>query len=254
MNSAEMKKMKMVALVRGALLGLVLMTGPAVGQEAAEPATPAPEIFKVTEEPISAPATPAAMEVKAEATMQAPPVIMHSKIAAPDPAPVVAPAPVLAPAPVSTPVSASTPVPASTVAQNPLSEATITLKPHNVRFDKTLIRHQGLMLQYIAESSQVDALVQRTLGLQHRASLIERDLREARYVLSDTRSRKTKAALTEKIAKWEEELASIGDDAQLANIDMQSALQKQQQTLQTMSNVSKILHDTAMAVIRKIGG
>lgn len=29
--------------------------------------------------------------------------------------------------------------------------------------------------------------------------------------------------------------------------------QKQQQTLQTMSNISKMLHDTAMAVIRKIG-
>ena len=51
----------------------------------------------------------------------------------------------------------------------------------------------------------------------------------------------------------EETTASIGEDAQLANIDLQNALQKQQQTLQTMSNVSKMLHDTAMTVIRKIG-
>ncbi len=51
----------------------------------------------------------------------------------------------------------------------------------------------------------------------------------------------------------EEKLASVGDDAQLANIDLQNTLQKQQQTLQTMSNVSKMLHDTAMSVIRKIG-
>ena len=43
------------------------------------------------------------------------------------------------------------------------------------------------------------------------------------------------------------------DDAQLANIDLQNMLQKQQQTLQTMSNVSKMLHDTAMAIIRKVG-
>lgn len=35
--------------------------------------------------------------------------------------------------------------------------------------------------------------------------------------------------------------------------DLQNAMQRQQQTLQTMSNISKILHDTAMAVIRKIG-
>jgi hypothetical protein len=51
----------------------------------------------------------------------------------------------------------------------------------------------------------------------------------------------------------EDQLQTAGDDAQLANIDLQNALQKTQQTLQTMSNVSKMLHDTGMAVIRKIG-
>ncbi len=55
------------------------------------------------------------------------------------------------------------------------------------------------------------------------------------------------------IVKWEQKLSSAGDDAQLANIDLQNMLQKQQQTLQTISNVSKMLHDTAMAIIRKIG-
>jgi hypothetical protein len=51
----------------------------------------------------------------------------------------------------------------------------------------------------------------------------------------------------------EEILSIIGDDAQLANIDLQSALQKQQQTIQMMSNISKTLHDSALAVIRKMG-
>ena len=51
----------------------------------------------------------------------------------------------------------------------------------------------------------------------------------------------------------EEQLSSMGDEAQLANIDLQNMLQKQQQTIQMMSNISKVLHDTAMAVIRKIG-
>ncbi len=55
------------------------------------------------------------------------------------------------------------------------------------------------------------------------------------------------------IEELDAKLGSIGDDASLANIDLQSSLQKQQQVLQTMSNVSKMLHDTAMAVIRKIG-
>jgi hypothetical protein len=52
----------------------------------------------------------------------------------------------------------------------------------------------------------------------------------------------------------EKHINSIGDDAQLANVDLQSVLQKQQQTLQILSNVSKSVHDTAKAVIRKIGG
>jgi hypothetical protein len=52
----------------------------------------------------------------------------------------------------------------------------------------------------------------------------------------------------------QELLNSIGDDAQLANVDLQNVLQKQQQTLQMMSNISKILYDTAQSVIRKFGG
>jgi hypothetical protein len=36
-------------------------------------------------------------------------------------------------------------------------------------------------------------------------------------------------------------------------VDLQNILQKQQQTLQMMSNVSKMLYDTAMSVIRKMG-
>ena len=47
---------------------------------------------------------------------------------------------------------------------------------------------------------------------------------------------------------------SVGDDAQLANADMQNKLQKQQQTLQMVSKISKMMRDTAMSVIRKMGG
>jgi hypothetical protein len=60
--------------------------------------------------------------------------------------------------------------------------------------------------------------------------------------------------LEDEIARWEAKLNSIGDDAQLANVDLQNTLQKQQQTLQMMSNISKMLFDTAMSVIRKMGG
>ena len=50
----------------------------------------------------------------------------------------------------------------------------------------------------------------------------------------------------------EEQLNTIGDDAQLANIDLQNNLQKQQQTISMLSTISKMLHDTAMAVVRKM--
>jgi len=43
------------------------------------------------------------------------------------------------------------------------------------------------------------------------------------------------------------------DDAPLRNIDLMSSLQQHQQTLQMMSNVSKMLRDTALSVTRKIG-
>jgi hypothetical protein len=44
------------------------------------------------------------------------------------------------------------------------------------------------------------------------------------------------------------------NDAQLANVDLQDILQKQQQALQMLSNISKVLEETAMSIIRKIGG
>lgn len=55
------------------------------------------------------------------------------------------------------------------------------------------------------------------------------------------------------IEQLETALQTVGDDAQLANIDLQNMLQKQQQTIQMLSNISKVLHDTAMAIIRKMG-
>ena len=64
----------------------------------------------------------------------------------------------------------------------------------------------------------------------------------------------TVARLDAAIACWEERLATIGDDAQLANVDLQNAVQRHQHTLQMLSNISKMQHDNLMAIIRKIGG
>lgn len=62
-----------------------------------------------------------------------------------------------------------------------------------------------------------------------------------------------RSAMERYIESLEEVLSTTGDDAQLANIDLQNNLQKIQELLQTISNVSKMLHDSAMAVIRKMG-
>jgi len=63
----------------------------------------------------------------------------------------------------------------------------------------------------------------------------------------------SKSNAKEMKSEMEQELATIGDDAQLANTDLQNILQKQQQSLQMISNIAKMHHDTAMAIIRKIG-
>jgi len=50
----------------------------------------------------------------------------------------------------------------------------------------------------------------------------------------------------------EQKLQTVGDDGQLANIDLQNSLQKQQQMLQMLSNISKTHHDSMMSIIRNM--
>lgn len=73
-------------------------------------------------------------------------------------------------------------------------------------------------------------------------------------VLLERTSRVIQAELGETSEEGREprEVIRAPDDVQLAKIDLQDMLQKQQKTLQMLSNISKMLHDTAMAVIRNI--
>ncbi len=86
---------------------------------------------------------------------------------------------------------------------------------------------------------------------------IRNKLRSARNQLEaldkGTGASTTRKSLEREIKKWEDALAEDCNDARLANVELQNILQKQQQTLQMMSNISKMLHDTAMAIIRKHG-
>lgn len=73
---------------------------------------------------------------------------------------------------------------------------------------------------------------------------------------ADSRSESAKlgAQIDAAIETLEGEIETMGFDAQLWNQELQELLQRQQRTLQMMSNVSKMLHDTAMSVIRTIAG
>ena len=113
-----------------------------------------------------------------------------------------------------------------------ISDDTVILKPSKEREDKVL-KPGDHMIVLIWWKDRLD--------IKEKISV---DLRSLPLYMEE---------LEVSIKELEEKLKDLGDDAQLANVDLQNILQKQQQTLQTISNTSKMLHDTAMAVIRKIG-
>jgi len=48
-------------------------------------------------------------------------------------------------------------------------------------------------------------------------------------------------------------LASTGEDVQISQLELQNIQQRQQQVMNVLSNLSKALHETSMAILRKIG-
>lgn len=60
--------------------------------------------------------------------------------------------------------------------------------------------------------------------------------------------------LSMKLQELEDESESIGFDQQMMQMELQDLMQKQQQFLTMMSNMSKMMHDVAMSIIRNIGG
>ncbi|MEO8053838.1 MAG: hypothetical protein ABI768_01710 [Acidobacteriota bacterium] len=116
-------------------------------------------------------------------------------------------------------------------------------------------------------ASDVENLMQWVLRETYREAA--EDLRSAAEKVKKTNG--TKAAIRSELEKarsrtpasgtadasvkqLEDRLNQAGDDAQLANIDFQSALQKAQQSVAMLSEISKLISDTSMAVLRKIGG
>ena len=63
---------------------------------------------------------------------------------------------------------------------------------------------------------------------------------------------RARKAYQDYIDSLEEQLSTLGDDSQLANIDLQNLIQKQQQAVQMLASVMKMMHDTATAIIRNL--
>jgi methanogenic corrinoid protein MtbC1 len=49
-------------------------------------------------------------------------------------------------------------------------------------------------------------------------------------------------------------MSEVGDEGRLADVELPNLLQKQQQTLQMLASLSRDLHETTGAVVRKVGG
>jgi hypothetical protein len=74
-----------------------------------------------------------------------------------------------------------------------------------------------------------------------------------RSEIQRARSRTPVGGTDASVKQLEDRLNQVGDDAQLANVELQSALQRAQQAIQMISNISRMFYDTAMDTLRKMG-
>jgi len=113
---------------------------------------------------------------------------------------------------------------------------------------------RGALLQHVAAVRQQAASLTGTRRLTMPAADVHRFQPGQQTLLAWRQVAMTKGEIDAYLTATARHLDTLGDDAQLANVDLQHVLQKQQQTLQMLGTISKLLHDTAMAVVRKIGG
>lgn len=62
------------------------------------------------------------------------------------------------------------------------------------------------------------------------------------------------AFLEHELQEFEDAIDTMGEDAQLMQLELQDMMQKQQQLMSMMTNMSKMMHDVAMSIIRNMGG
>ena len=153
-------------------------------------------------------------------------------------------------------------------ATNGWSTLLTTLNRKNVPVDCWLLIQYALRESYIQSTKDLQSYADKVKYFNESKKQARREIANLRDQLQELRSGKpktpsgkppypadryaeTQASLSKSLEHWEGRLSKLNDDGQMANMDLQNALQRQQQTLQILSTVSKMMHDTAMAVIRK---
>ena len=133
------------------------------------------------------------------------------------------------------------------------SNLVVSFKNSSIPIDINDLIQYVLRQSYMESNRDLQFYAAKVKHMSEQKQAVRDYLQSLREMQDGISSRAVMDDLKNTIEAAEEKLNSIGEDAQLANIDLQNTLQKQQQTIQMLSNISKALHDTAMAVIRKIG-
>lgn len=128
--------------------------------------------------------------------------------------------------------------------------------PYNRELTALLLNVERLLVATVRQSTESSSALDHATHAA-RGHAPTRDVEHAELTHAQRRLNAALTVVEAEMAKalkdFEERLEGVGDDAQLANVDLQNVLQQQQQALQMLTAIAKLLNDTTSAIIRKIG-
>ncbi len=149
--------------------------------------------------------------------------------------------------------------------QSQKAASMLRAKPQAVSVDSTRIRKAVVDLDSIIltpvsaamsvpEQRAVTELAQKALGLKNSLEYS----RQLRNRMADVRDglaeNPNDATLQAEMAELDAKLTAASDLTSMMQLELQNAMQKQQQAFQMLSNIMKSQHDTAKAIINNIKG
>jgi uncharacterized protein (DUF1697 family) len=122
--------------------------------------------------------------------------------------------------------------------------------PKGARIDADALIFYVLREAYSDQISALQAAVEKAAARDEKRRRVREDIDSLRDQLLATSDQRRKRELEGAIRNLETVLQTAGDDAQLRNLALQSAMQKQQQMLKLMSNIAKQLDDALRSIVR----